>query len=251
MEKFSNNEIVAFDLETTGVDPEEDRIIQFGAVKLDGNLKEIDRLELLLNPDYPISKSASLVNGFYQDNVNNKPKFPEVAVTIHGFIGQADLAGHNVISFDLPLLLAEFKRHTSLTIPMTGRKVYDTLELFRHFMPHSLSHALRYYCNEELNNAHDATSDTLAVIKILKAQSEKYQLSDEDAFKISWGNRVTLDGKLGRNYEGEIVIAFGKFRGYTLNELAKMQRGFLNWILDKNFSLETKGYVTRALRGEL
>lgn len=249
---YTNRSIVVFDVETTGKDPDVDRIVQFAGVKLDGDLTEVDRMVLSIDPDFPIDPEASKVHGITNEDLKGGPKFAEVGIKIYDFIGDSDLAGHNVIAFDLPLLMAEFARHLpTCQIKLEGRRLLDTLQLFRHFMPHTLEHAVLHYCGEKLEGAHDALVDTAATAKLLKAQMSTHSINTDRAHELSMGTRVTMDGKLVRNEDGEIAISFGKQKGRTLKELAKMDAGFLRWILKKDFSAETKSYVQKALRGTL
>lgn len=245
-------DIVVFDLETTGVDTEVDRIVQFAALKLDEDFEELDRMVHVLNPGIPIEEGATKVHGFSNEDVADKPSFADVAPEIILFIGDCDLAGHNIISFDVPILMREFERHTEVKMTLDGRRLLDSLCLFRHFVPHTLAGALQYYYHgEEMENAHDALYDSLTSARVLQAQLFQYKLERDNAHELSMGDRVTLDGKLTRNEDGEIVLNFSKHKGTTLKDMAKAERGFLSWMLKNNFSEETKSWVAKAVRGEL
>lgn len=247
---FTDKPIVVFDLETTGVDTEVDRIIQFAAVKLDTDFVVAGRFFRTIDPEIPIDAGATAVHGISNDDINGAPKFAEVACDINMFMHDCDLAGHNGISFDIPLLINEFDR-VGIEFKLDGRRLIDTLELDRHYRPHTLEGALRHYCDEELTGAHDALCDTEATAKVLKAQLAAHSINVDAAAQLSWGRRVTLDGKLARDKEGNIIINFGKHKGKRLDFFANHDIGFLNWILKKDFSEELKSIVRKAIRGEL
>jgi len=244
-------DIAVIDLETTGLDVDADRIVQFAAVRLDGETgKELRSLKLLVNPMVPIPPEATAVHGISDVDVKDARKFRWVADDIVGFIGyDADLCGHNLIAFDLPLLLAELKR-CGRSLSLQDRRLFDTLEIFRHDMPHTLAGALRHYCGRDIgDDAHDALVDARACADVFFFQvgkvcgwSEPHRRNELSA--ISLGNRVTLDGKIVRDADGDPCLSFSQHRGHKLRDVPK---GFLRWMLDKDFTEETKAVVRRYL----
>lgn len=169
-------EIVVFDLETTGIDVKKARIVQIAAIKLGPDLKEISQFHKLINPGVSIPKGASDVHGILDSAVQNKPEFPKLASKIVEFIGDADIAGHNVWRYDLALLNAELERHGRKPINSKGRKIYDTLAISRKHNSgrHNLAVTFARYCGAEMEGAHDARADTRATVKVLLAQLEKH-----------------------------------------------------------------------------
>ena len=102
-----------FDLETTGLNTEEDRIVQFGTATFrNGALLRID--DVLINPCTPIPMEASNVHGIYDSDVEDAPTFGLVGDTVAQTVSQSEeqvLCGYNALRFDVPLLNAEFERH--------------------------------------------------------------------------------------------------------------------------------------------
>ena len=98
-----------FDLETTGVDVAVDRIVEIAVLKLLPDGTE-EALHTLINPGVPIPASASEVHGICDGDVQGKPTFGQIAERLAQFLKGCDLAGFNVMRFDLPLLKAEFRR---------------------------------------------------------------------------------------------------------------------------------------------
>ena len=90
---------VALDLETTGLDPAKDEIIEVGAVRFSTE-GELSTFETLINPGRPIPSQITQLTGISDRDVTTAPRFPRVRDKLTGFIGDAAVVGHN-IRFDL------------------------------------------------------------------------------------------------------------------------------------------------------
>jgi DNA polymerase-3 subunit epsilon len=238
-------DIVVFDLETTGLDVDEDRIVQFAAVRLDESGEEVDSLKLLINPGIPISPEASAVNRLTDEMVTDAPSFREVVGDVLDFLGHHDLCGHNMIAFDLPLLRAEVARADE-NFPLFDRRLFDTKEIFVHDVPHTLEGALQYYCGEDIgDDAHDALIDARACADVFRLQNGAVSSRErlDELAAISLGDRITLDGKIVRDADGDPCLSFGPHKG----KLRDVPKGFLRWMLGKDFTAETKAVVKRYL----
>lgn len=123
---------VAIDTETTGLDPERDRIIEIGAVKFRGD-EVLGVFQSFVNPGVPISSFIRDYTGITQQDVDRAPPFPDVAQDILAFIGDAPVVGHNV-GFDLAFL----RNHG---LPIAG-PVSDTYDLGRVFVPAASDYSL-------------------------------------------------------------------------------------------------------------
>lgn len=103
-----------FDCETTGVNPFVDRVVQFAGLIVKqhmGEVKIIDSLNLLINPEMDIPLGASNVHGIFDEDVEDAPTFCQALPQIKEFFNQAVCyAGYNIHSFDLPLVQSEYKR---------------------------------------------------------------------------------------------------------------------------------------------
>jgi len=176
--------IVFFDLETTGLDTANDRIVEIGLVRLDPDGTRHELVERV-DPGIDIPEASTRVHGIHTDEVRGlfgKPRLVKVAPKILTFFADHDLAGFNSTSFDLPLWLAECQRH-ELAFDMTGRRNVDAKLIFnaretgwdRFLMgPRNLTAAVRHYCGRELTGAHTAAADAAATIDVLLAQVERY-----------------------------------------------------------------------------
>src|SRR4051812_30747273 len=115
--------LVALDLETTGLDSQNDRIVEIACVKLEpsGHRQVLTRR---LNPGIPISPEAAAVHGITDADVAHEPSFGQVAPMLLAFLAGCDLTGFNVEHFDLPMLVREFQR-IGITFPEGPLRIID------------------------------------------------------------------------------------------------------------------------------
>ncbi|MGX7229146.1 helicase C-terminal domain-containing protein [Enterococcus pseudoavium] len=153
------------DIETTGTDPQTDRIIQFGCVLIEDG-KIVTHFSTDINPDQPIPAQIQTLTGITNQRTKKAPYFEDVAQTITNLLADTIFVAHN-IHFDYHFLSNELERcgMPPLTIPGI-----DTVELAQVFMPTSLSFRLKDLA-EELNlvheNPHQADSDADVTAQLL------------------------------------------------------------------------------------
>ena len=143
MELNLKRPLAFFDLETTGLNTTTDRIVEISILKINVNGQEEQR-SWLLNPEIPISKEASEVTGYTDEFVADKPTFREKANEIAVFIGNADLAGYNILKFDVPILVEEFLR-VDYDFDIKGRDLIDVMNIFMKMEPRTLKGAYRFF----------------------------------------------------------------------------------------------------------
>jgi DNA polymerase-3 subunit epsilon/CBS domain-containing protein len=101
---------VAFDLETTGLDPRRDRIVQVAAIAMLGpRMLDAPRIDRLIDPGIPIPESATRIHGLGDTDVTGAPKFAAMATTLHEVLSGRVVVGHHV-AFDLAVLRHEAAR---------------------------------------------------------------------------------------------------------------------------------------------
>ena len=134
---FHMIKFIAFDLETTGIKPKEDMIVEIGAVLFEGS-RAIKGYGTLINPGVPIPPDASAVNGITDEMVADKPRVNEVLSDFADFCGDLPLVAHNA-PFDFKFLLEAIKAHRAAA---PSGVVLDTLPLARKVFPGLLNYKL-------------------------------------------------------------------------------------------------------------
>lgn len=257
--------LVFFDVETTGLNVIRDRIIQIALIKFFPNGKPEEELKMLINPGIPISEEAMAIHGITPKDLANKPTFIEVAQKIYDFIGDSDLAGYNSNRFDIPMLMEEFAR-AGFDFDISKRNLIDVQRIFYKMEPRTLKAALQFYCQEELEDAHDALEDVRATVKVFKGQLQKYQevdyidddknvipapiKNDMQALHEFTNDTKMIDATQRLKYDinGVVVFNFGKYINLPVAETVYKDRNYYHWILEKDFSVQVKQTVKKLFK---
>lgn len=247
--------ICIFDLEATGTNVLEDRIVDICVLR-----REPDGTETvfssLVNPGVPIPPEASAIHHITDEMVADQPRLSDLAPKIHEIFKDADLSGFNASKYDIPLLSAEFKRFGG-EWPGPNKRVVDSFTIFARKERRDLTAAYKFYCGKDLTGAHRAEADVRATAEILWAQVEKYADLPKDVAGIeAWCNqidpsRVDQEGKfVWKN--GEAVFGFGnKHKGKSIREVVRSDRGYMQWMIEKgNFSGDVIRICREALEGK-
>lgn len=241
------NSVVFFDLETTGVNITTDRIVEISYLKVYPNGNEVSRT-MRINPEMHIPEQASAVHGIYDEDVKDCPTFKQVAKEVANDFEGADIAGFNSNRFDVPLLAEEFLR-AGVDLDMTRRKFIDVQVIFHKMEQRTLSAAMKFYCGKELEGAHSADADTRATYEVLQAQLDRYpELQNDIAWLSEFSshtNNVDFAGRIVYNDKGVEVFNFGKYKGIPVAEVLRRDPGYYGWIMQGDFSLNTKQVLTR------
>ncbi|ERM81465.1 DNA polymerase III subunit epsilon [Rhodonellum psychrophilum GCM71 = DSM 17998] len=252
--------IAFFDLEATGINISTDRIVEISVVKVHpGGKEEIKTMKI--NPTIPIPKETSLIHGIYDEDVKDAPTFKDVSRELHQFFAGADLAGFNVLKYDIPLLVEEFLR-AGIDFDIEKRNLLDAQKIFHMMEKRNLAAAYKFYCGEDLKNAHSAEADTLATYEVFKAQIDRYQgVAAEDLLGNPLGTlendmkkihtllnekMVDLAGRFIFNSEGEECFNFGKHKGKTIVQVLKEEPSYYDWMMKGDFPLDTKRKFTQV-----
>ena len=249
--------ICFFDLETTGINITNDRIVEISVLKVHPNGKE-ERHTWLVNPTIPIPAEVTLVHGITDADVADKPTFKELAKEIYNLIKDSDLGGFNSNRFDIPLLAEEMLR-AEVDFDMKNRVAIDVQNIFHKMEQRTLSAAYKFYCDKSLENAHSAEADTVATYEVLKAQIERYdELENDVKFLAEFSSRkefADFAGFISYNKNGEECFAFGKHKNKRVEDVLNEEPGYFGWLLNADFPLYTKKVLTgiklRALNNKL
>jgi DNA polymerase-3 subunit epsilon len=242
------NPIVFFDLETTGTNINSDRIVEICYLKVHPNGNEESKT-LRINPEMHIPEESSNIHGIYDEDIANCPTFKEVAKNIARDIEGADLAGFNSNRFDIPVLAEEFLR-AGVDIDMSKRKFIDVQVIFHKMEQRTLSAAYKFYCEKDLDDAHTAEADTRATYEVLKAQLDRYpaDLQNDMAFLAdfsTYNKNVDFAGRVVYDENEVEVFNFGKYKGMSVSEVFKKDPGYYSWMLNSDFTLNTKAVLTK------
>ena len=239
-----------FDLETTGVNVAVDRIVEISIIKVfpDGSRETLTKR---VNPTIPILPEATEVHGITDADVANEPTFSEIAREVSAFLTGCDMAGYNIMRFDLPMLVEEMLRAGAKHFPKEGARFVDAMSIFHHFEKRDLEAALKFYCDKDIVDAHSAEADALAVVDVLGAQIDRYGLGDDIAQlqELSTQGQEIIDyaGKFTRDDNGDIVFTFGKNKGRRVVD----DPSYVEWMCRGEFTRDTKEKGMGILSGEI
>ena len=275
-----NKPLVIFDLETTGLDLVKDRVIQISYIKVYPDGKE-ERGDELINPEKHIEPIITQLTGISDETVKDKPTFKQLAQKLADKFAGSDFAGFNSNNFDIPLLAEEFLR-AGIDFDFSKSKLIDACAIFRKMVRRNLASAYKFYCGRKMEEdfeAHRADQDTEATYRVLMGQLDKYapganedpekvlendmqMLADfskmnknvDFAGRIVWGEVKDASGNPVLDEKGQPkmieVFNFGKYKGMPVLEALKRDPGYYGWILQGDFTYNTKQVLTRIRLAE-
>ncbi len=254
------NPLVLFDLETTGINIVNDRIVEISYIKIypDGTEEEACQR---INPEMPIPAEAQEVHGISDADVADMPTFKQYAKNLAKVMEGADLGGFNSNKFDIPLLAEEFLR-VGVDFDFKKRKFVDVQVIFHKMEKRTLVAAYKFYCKKDLTDAHSAAADTRATYEVLKAQLDCYKdveyaepngkttkpiVNDINALSefSSHNKNVDFAGRIVYNEDGVEVFNFGKYKNKSVEEVLRKDVGYYGWIMNNEFPLYTKKVLTQ------
>lgn len=261
--------LVIFDLETTGTDLSKDRIVELAMIKVspDGTVEKKPEQRgaehrVLINPGMPIPIETSLIHGIYDADVADKPTFSQYAKSMSEFIEGCDLGGFNSNRFDVPFLAEEFLR-AGIDFGVEGRNLIDVQNIFHMMEQRTLRAAFRFYCDKELDGAHEALPDTEATLEVLLAQLERYEST---VVKASNGDEVgpvptdmdtlhvfcqrqrfaDLAGRFVYDDADQVLFNFGQHKGKTVVSILSANPGYFGWMMGADFPEYTKRVLRKV-----
>lgn len=246
MKLHLKNPIVFFDLETTGINIANDRIVEIAILKVNVDGSE-ESYCYKVNPEIPIPKVTSEIHGIYDEDVKDAPTFKELGKTLAKIMEGSDIAGFNSNKFDVPLLAEEFIR-ADIDFDMKKRKFVDVQTIFHKMEKRTLTAAYKFYCDKDLNNAHSAEADTKATYEVLKAQLDRYEELENNIEFLndfsSFNRNADFIGRIIFNDKGVEVFNFGKYKGKSVEEVLKKDPSYYGWMMNGDFPLFTKKVLT-------
>ena len=248
------NPLAFIDVETTGLRPTSDRIVELSVLKIHPDGRREFKTHRI-NPEVPIPAHATAIHGITDADVAQEPPFHQFATGLRDFLDGCDIAGFNVIRFDLPFLETEFKK-AGVEFSWKDRQLIDSQTLYHLLEPRDLQAAYAKYCGGEMETDHTAEGDAAAAVEVLDGQLGKHPELPRDVKGLCAmcytvpDDYVDSDGKFIWS-DGEVVCNFGKKHiGRRLKTIVAEDTGFLHWIVGADFSPEVKKIVGKALAGE-
>ncbi len=267
--------LIVFDLEATGLDLVNDRVIQISYIKVWPDGRE-ERGNELVNPGKAIPKEVTELTGISDADVADKPSFKELAPKLSACFQGCDFAGFNSNHFDVPMLAEEFLR-AGIDFDFSKCRLIDAQTIFHKMERRNLAAAYKFYCGHKMEEdfqAHRADQDTEATYRVLQGELDKYDPekaeepdralpNDMDvlaefsktnenvdfAGRIVWKNLT--DGK-GHDVLGpdgkpkkQEVFNFGKYKGWGVADVLRRDPGYYSWMLASDFTQNTKQVLTR------
>lgn len=267
--------LVIFDLETTGLDIVKDRIIQISYIKVFPDGRE-ERGNYLVNPEKPIPDVVVQLTGISNEDVQGQPTFKEIAQTINKIFADSDIAGYNSNHFDVPLLAEEFLR-ANIDFDFSKRNMIDVQTIYHKMERRNLAAAYKFYCGRKMEEdftAHRADEDTEATYRVLQGELDMYTAERQEeperilqndmkflaefsrmnnnvdfAGRIVWGELKDRSGKNILDKDGNPIMTemfnFGKYKGTPVTTVLNIDPGYYSWIMQGDFTNNTKQVLTR------
>ena len=270
--------LVVFDLETTGLDLVNDRIIQISYIKVSPNDAEGEeqRKSLFVNPGISIPLVVQELTGITDEMVKDAPTFKQLAKSLADTFTGCDFAGYNSNRFDIPMLAEEFLR-AGIDFDFSKSRLIDAQSIFYKREPRTLAAAYKFYTGRKMEEdfrAHRADEDTEATYRVLQGQLDKYnpetveeaelalpndmdvlnevsKMNDyvDFAGRMIWEDMTGPDGKPLLDANGKPrrheVFNFGKHKGWAVTDVLHRDSGYYSWMLSSDFTLNTKQVLTR------
>jgi len=242
--------LVVFDIESTGVNPRQDRIIELAAIRVEPDGTETSKC-WLLNPGVKIPPETTAIHGITDEIVKDCPTFADKVDEIEAFFAGCDLSGFNSDRFDVPCLEEEFAR-AGRNFGESRRRHVDVMRIYHKMEPRDLTAAVRFYCGRAHEGAHGAEADARATLDVLKAQMAKYPdlpktTAAMDEYLVPH-DPLNADRKgLFRWINGELCVNFGQKRGMRLKDMFTSEQKWLKWFVKGDFEADARMIVKDLL----
>lgn len=249
--------IVCFDVETTGLSPTEDYIIQLAMVKINSKtLEEVDRRMWYIEPahSYEITQGAFEAHGITKEFLKeNGVSMKDIAPEIIQFVEDADYLTYNGNHFDVKFIYKDLALF-GFEFPMEDKVFYDAFSLYKKYHPSTLSAIYKNYTGRELEGAHDAFTDVKATIEVFKCIKDEQDAELSEWAELQENQMLSPEGSIRRatnmGQDGDyIVFTVGKYKDTEFCEVMRKDPGYIKWFGDNVASNYTKRilneYVSR------
>ena len=227
------NTYIAIDLETTGLSPKLDKILEIGALKIvDGQI--VDRLQMFVDPGRQIPERITVLTGITQDMVEGAVSQEEAIRRTVEFCGSEPLLGHNIL-FDYSFLK---QAAVNIKLPFDHKGI-DTLKIARKFLAEAPSRKLECLCEHyhiETEQHHRAVDDAMSAKCLYDCLKAEFGQGNEKYFEPG---ELVYQAKR----EGPITPAQKRY----LNDLIKYHRIEIDYVVEKLTKNEASRKIDKIL----
>ena len=222
---------VCFDCETTGLEPENNSIIEIALCRFTFDAI-VESYETLIDPLSPISESSMAIHHITDDMVKGKPTIQTILPDILRFTKNSILVGHG-ISLDVAFVEAAAKKH-AIPCTLTQRPQIDTLRLARLYgeSPVNSLERLRQHFNIKEEGAHRAMNDVVVNIEVFKYLANKFKTTEELFERLK--KPIALK-----------TMPLGKHKG---RPFAEIPQEYLLWAVNKDFDQDLLFSIRKELK---
>lgn len=245
--------IVCYDVETTGLSTQTDKVVQLSAVKFNENFEIIEQFDEYIRPigEWFMSEGAESVHGISTKFLlENGKLLKDVGQKFLEFIDGCDILSYNGNRFDIKILTTNL-REVGLDFPLNDRVFFDSFLLESKLNSRNLSAVYKRYTGKELEGAHNSLNDVIATVEVFKHQIKSLNEQGVDIDEVMGYDEMkilSIDGMIRRssnpNNPEEIVFARGKYKDIDFMEVVDRDPGYVKWFMEnKEFDSHTKNVL--------
>lgn len=239
---MNDKNLLAFDIEATGLDPYEDRILELAVIRVADDALVF---HAFFDPERGIPAESTEIHGITDEDVTGCPTFAHCAEAVQRLVDGAILVGFVSRRYDTLLLDAELRRAGRVGLDLSTVQEIDLHRVWREAEPRDLNTAVRRFLGREHEMAHRAVPDTAILPPLLREMARVFGYTAEDMVRMSrpaW--EVDRSGRFRYDDEtGEVLFNFGRHRGQPV----RLNDEYLEWMLGAGFPPDTKATI-RLLR---
>lgn len=178
MKHIHKENFVCIDCETTGLDPQQDRVVEVAAVRFTFT-EQFGTFESLIDPQCTISESSISIHHITPEMVAGKPIIASILPHLLDFIGKDTIVGHGV-NFDIQMIANSAER-AGIPCQIQHNSYIDTLRMARLYgeSPTNSLEQLRQHFNIEPEGAHRAMSDVIVNMEVFKYLAKSYHTVEQ------------------------------------------------------------------------
>lgn len=234
--------LLAFDIEATGLDPYADRILELAVIRVEDDALVF---HAFFDPEGPIPADSTEIHGITSETVRGCATFGSCAAAVQRLVDGAVLVGFVSRRYDTLLLDAELRRAGQNGLDLDTVAEIDLHRVWREAEPRDLGTAVKRFLGREHEMAHTAVPDTAVLPPLLREMGRLFGYSIDDMVRMSRpAGEVDRSGRfLVDRDSGEVVFNFGRHRAQPV----RLHDEYLEWMLGERFPPDTKAAI-RVLR---